>query len=400
MATHVAYRAVLIAVLALAITGGVISEYRASTVLSKKIARNRTHFWEVSFARIAAGIIFLAYAGLYFVNAWAPEVSPDGSGYHLELVARYLRAHGFEPVTTNMYAGLSEGVEMLFVPAFAIGKHSSAALVHFWFAGTLALLIFAYGVRLGKEKVGAVAALLVFLCPVVGIDGSSAYVDVASTAVAFAVFYWLEDLGSTARSALLIPIGLLGGYCYAAKYTAAVMLLYAIVFIAWRARSWKPLLVVTSCAAVMIVPWMVKDWVYLHDPIAPFGSSIFRNPNIFPILEEEWVRSMRATSSTARCRSSPRAPSAGFGRAGARARSRVSSRTPGAGTCSGPGAGRRAPFARGQRPDPSRLRKHEQRLGPVRPRGDPEVGNAGSGRRFLARSFGAGFSAHSCRLGI
>jgi len=293
MATHVGYRVVLIAVLAAVIPGGVISEYRARATVRNQIRRDRADLSPALFPRIAGGLIFAAYAVLYFVNAWAPEVSPDGSGYHLELVARYLRAHGFEAATTNMYAGLSEGVEMLFVPAFAIGKHSSAALVHFWFAAALALLIFAYGVRLGKERVGAVAALLVFLCPVVGIDGSSAYVDVATTAVAFAVFYWLEIWDQRRDPALLIPIGLLGGYCYAAKYTAAVMLLYAIVFIGWRARSLKPVLIVTACAAVMIVPWMVKDWVYLHDPIAPFGSSIFRNPNMFPILEEEWIRSMR-----------------------------------------------------------------------------------------------------------
>src|SRR5690349_655647 len=37
------------------------------------------------------------FAIVYLVNAWAPEASPDGAGYHLGLVARELRAHGFEP---------------------------------------------------------------------------------------------------------------------------------------------------------------------------------------------------------------------------------------------------------------------------------------------------------------
>ena len=42
----------------------------------------------------------------------------------------YLREHGFHTITGNMYASLSEGLEMLFLYAFAFGKHSSAAMVH------------------------------------------------------------------------------------------------------------------------------------------------------------------------------------------------------------------------------------------------------------------------------
>ena len=39
-------------------------------------------------------IVFGIYVVLYLSNAMAPEVSPDGAGYHLGLVARYLRPNG------------------------------------------------------------------------------------------------------------------------------------------------------------------------------------------------------------------------------------------------------------------------------------------------------------------
>ena len=73
---------------------------------------------------------FAVFGLLYITNAMAPEYSPDGSSYHLGLVARYLRQHRFSLVATNMYANLSQGVEMLFLFAFAFGKHSAAALLH------------------------------------------------------------------------------------------------------------------------------------------------------------------------------------------------------------------------------------------------------------------------------
>ena len=66
-------------------------------------------------------ILFAVFTGLYFIIAWAPETSADGSNYHLGLIARYLHAHGFVPITTNMYAGLGQGAEMLYALAFAFG---------------------------------------------------------------------------------------------------------------------------------------------------------------------------------------------------------------------------------------------------------------------------------------
>lgn len=76
-------------------------------------------------------MVFTVYLAAYFTNAMTPERSPDGTAYHLGLVARYLREHGFRRITTNMYANLSQGVEMLYLFAFAFGRHSAAALVHF-----------------------------------------------------------------------------------------------------------------------------------------------------------------------------------------------------------------------------------------------------------------------------
>ena len=78
-------------------------------------------------------LAFIPFLILYFFSSMAPEASYDGSRYHLALVGRYLREHGFHPITNNMYASLSQGVEMLYLWAFAFGRHSAAAMVHFAF---------------------------------------------------------------------------------------------------------------------------------------------------------------------------------------------------------------------------------------------------------------------------
>jgi hypothetical protein len=257
--------------------------------------------WSDNLPAIGYATIFVIFTALYFVNAWAPEASSDGSGYHLELVARYVRAHGFERVTTNMYAGLGQGAEMLYALAFAFGGHSSTALVHFSFAIALAALMLAYGFKMDKWWVGAGAALLVYLSPVVGRDATTAYIDVISAGIGFSIFYWLELWEESRNDRLLIAVGLLCGYAYATKYTGVVMLPYALVFVVWRKVAGrkhgeivKPLLLISACAAVMILPWMVKDWVFLRDPVAPFGASIFRTPYIHVSTISEWGEYLRS----------------------------------------------------------------------------------------------------------
>ncbi len=70
-----------------------------------------------------------------------------------------------------------------------------------------------------------------YASPVVGIDGTTAYTDVAVAAIVFSVFYWTQLWDENRDHRILIVIGLLAGYCYAAKYTAFVMIIYAIGFV-------------------------------------------------------------------------------------------------------------------------------------------------------------------------
>jgi hypothetical protein len=208
------------------------------------------------------------------------------------MVARELAVHGLVPVPT-IYGMLSQGVEMLFVPAFAIGRHSAAALVHFAFTIALAMAMLAYGRRLGKPWAGAAGALLTFASPVVGVAGSSAYVDVATAAIVFAVFYWTELWDEQRGLRLLIPVGLLAGYAYAAKYTAFPIAIYALGFVAWRAKRLRPVLLVAGCAGLMAAPWIARNWIWFQNPFAPFGNAVFRNPYVHVIFERDYGEFLR-----------------------------------------------------------------------------------------------------------
>ncbi|HVY93004.1 MAG TPA: hypothetical protein VHA14_09655, partial [Bryobacteraceae bacterium] len=290
LALHIAYAPVVIGIPGALVTVAIWSGTWRLPVDGAKIAPQP---WLTRAVRwlLFAAVVF--YTILYFFNAWAPEISPDGSTYHLPMIARYLRAHGFEAVPTDVYSTLSEGVELVFLPAFSIGGGSAAALVHFSFLVALGLMIRAYARRTGHLLAGEAAAVLVYVTPVVGFDGTSAYIDAAVAAIVFSVFYWTEIWDTDRRYAVLACIGAMSGYCYAAKYTAAVVAVYAAVFVLWRARAWRPVALLTACAALMAVPWMLKDWIYVRNPIAPFANHYFRNPYIHVEFERYWTEFLR-----------------------------------------------------------------------------------------------------------
>src|ERR1039457_6637404 len=226
-------------------------------------------------------LIFSACFIYYFFNALAPEVSPYGAGSHLGNVVRMWHHHGFVWDYPSMYAYLSQGTEMLFLVAFAFGRHSAAALVHFTYLCTLPLLMVCWGRRFGYPKAALFAAIVIFASPVIAKDGVSAYNDLAVVTLIFAVFYLLQVWDESKSSNLLIVIGLLSGAAYGAKYPAFLTLPFAFAWVCFSCRrfpSRRDLLCLIVPALVMVAPWTLRNWSWIGHPFAPFFNSWFPNP--------------------------------------------------------------------------------------------------------------------------
>jgi hypothetical protein len=208
-----------------------------------------------------SAIPFGIYTIFYLTHALAPEHSPDGMSYHLGLVARYCREHGFVWFPTNMYAFLSQGTEMLFLFAYSMGRHSAAALIHFTFLLALPILL-----ATTAGRIGWLAGLTVFLLPVVGIDGISAYNDVALTVTLFATWQASTKWRETQDKGWIAVAALLAGFAMAIKFTGVI----AILFLPPTLRIWP--------AVISILPWLIKSYLWSGNPLAPFYNNLFPNP--------------------------------------------------------------------------------------------------------------------------
>jgi hypothetical protein len=249
------------------------------------------------FFRWAFGAAWVVYGVIYFRYALAPEVSPDGTAYHLGLVNLWHHARRLYWLP-DMYAALPDGMEMLYLFAFSIGRHSAAALVHFSFLMVLPLLMVLYGIRFGISRGAApCAAILVFVTPLVGWDGSVAYNDVALAAVVFASVYLLQIWRSEKNTRYLVASSLLAGFAFAIKYTGGFLLLFVMATVIWELRrvsfrrQAQTLFITAAMMAVTPLPYLVRNSVWYGNPVAPFANSIFRNPNFHVSFEQDYVRS-------------------------------------------------------------------------------------------------------------
>ncbi len=244
--------------------------------------------------RLAFWIPLVVFGCLYVITAMAPETSADGAVYHLGLIARYYDHRGFQPMPNSMYGGLPEGIEMLFWIAFALGRHSAAAMAHLLFLLAMPFGMLAFARRIGQPKAGVVGAILFCLAPIAGKDATVAYVDTGTAVVVFGTVFCLWLWRNTELRAALIPAGLLAGYCYACKITTAMAIPFAILYVLvgeWRRgagwlRAFRSAAFAGLLAGAVAVPWMVKSLILFHNPFFPLMNHWFPNPFLYPMTED------------------------------------------------------------------------------------------------------------------
>ena len=243
------------------------------------------------------------YGALYLVHTLAPETRTDAMGYHLGLVRRYYRSHGFVPLTTNIYAQISQGAEMLYLYAYSIGRESAAKIVHFSFLVATSGAILCLGRRLSTGIAGVFAAVVFFTCPVVIPDATSAYNDCALAFALVSVFYILLLWWEHRDDQWLAVLGIVIGFAFAVKYTGVVAVAAAAVAacsILLRTKSpvsaLRGLGLSGLAAAAIGMPWLLKSAVIIGNPLAPFFNRWFPNPYFSVEWESAYTFAMRSYS--------------------------------------------------------------------------------------------------------
>jgi 4-amino-4-deoxy-L-arabinose transferase-like glycosyltransferase len=245
------------------------------------------------YATVLLGAIFAAYGLLYFFHALAPEIQPDAYTYHLGLVREYDRLGRF-PHRIGFYEMLPQGLEMLFLFAFAFGRHSAAKLVHLAFLAATVPAILQLGRRLGVSDTLSLSAAALYLCaPVVGASGTAAYNDAALAFFVVVTAYLLAVWRDVRDWRCLTLAGVSAGFCYAVKLTGLVVLPAVLVFAAAHTRRIRQALP-AAMGFLAIAPWMARDVLLTGNPLAPLCNNLFPNAWFHAFLDRVLGAEMRS----------------------------------------------------------------------------------------------------------
>jgi hypothetical protein len=187
---------------------------------------------------------------------------------------------------------------MLFVPAFAIGAHSAAKLVHFSFLIATVSLLRHIARELGiVDTKACCGAALFFLSPVVAVTATSAYTDLALVCCVCTILYLLIRWNRERATTLLVLAGLNAGFCYSIKPTFGWVGIVALGFVVSTGRKGSKRADMGTFllpAAIGILPWMIRAAMLTGDPVAPFLSVWFPNSATTPAIETGLLHSYSA----------------------------------------------------------------------------------------------------------
>jgi hypothetical protein len=226
----------------------------------------------------------------------------DTYQYHWAVPVLLLRVHAWQGFPGWAHANLPFDTEMLNTIALSLRAPTAASFVQDTFGLLFALLVFALLRRHFGRSVAWMAVAALATVPLLLAYASQSYVETALMFYGFAsltlLLFWLEHGPSSGRTSIeaLALAGVMLGFAIDVKYTAVeylpgILLLLAggSVVILRRARRASPrsaallpaiagVLVFGLSLALVYMPWLLKDWIYLGNPVYPALANIFGAP--------------------------------------------------------------------------------------------------------------------------
>jgi 4-amino-4-deoxy-L-arabinose transferase-like glycosyltransferase len=222
----------------------------------------------------------IAAALLNLLSAMTPPFEYDELEYHLGAPAEYIKAGRIIALPHNFYSNLPQLTETLYLLALKMSSGVAAKLLHWSFGLFGAVAVYAISARLWQKQIGLTAAALFYCVPLMQDLSETARIDLATMFFAMLAFgallYWQQD---SRDNRYLWLSAITAGCAVATKWTAVpVVLLPAVVFVAVMTRSFRLSFVFCLLSSIFVVPWLIKNWLFLGNPVYPLLSNVFHSP--------------------------------------------------------------------------------------------------------------------------
>lgn len=232
---------------------------------------------ELGPAHYLAGATLAVFAAFLLLHASMPPLAWDDLMYHLEVPDEFLEHGRLLVPADNLHVAFTGTLHMLYAVGLAFGAPTVPALVSALAALLLAAGVYAFVRRLDGPFAAACTSAAIWGFPAVFFVAKTARLDTTLALLVFLGHYALYLSHRERRTDCFYLAAALLGVAVSVKYHGGAYLLALSPFVLWvglrRLDTDARMRVLTGFGAatlVVVLPWLVKNWVLLGSPVYPF----------------------------------------------------------------------------------------------------------------------------------
>jgi 4-amino-4-deoxy-L-arabinose transferase-like glycosyltransferase len=247
------------------------------------------------------GLVIAPFVVLMILGSMLPSIDFDALEYHLQGPKEYFQAGRIAFLPHNVYTNMPFGVEMLHLLGMEVlndwwwGALVGQLLIAL-FAPATAILIAGVAARAGSTRAGWMAVVVYLTTPWVYRLAAIAYVEGPLFFYHAAMIWAVVRGGGDGTTPARRPWGLLGllagcamGCKYPALISAAIPFGILAVLDSWRGRSVVPVEHYLLGWAVVMGPWLGKNFIDTGNPVYPLANSVFHGRYWDQARETQWT---------------------------------------------------------------------------------------------------------------
>jgi hypothetical protein len=239
--------------------------------------------WQLALAALIGATVVLVV-----VAAGAPVSAFDSLHYHASAPARYAESHELLEFEWGWSSYQPFTVEMLVTDGILLRDTIQGAFAPLLLAlGALAATI-GMGARVGGRGLGLLAGAIFFVQPLMAFEASGTLIESGLAFVTALAAWNLAVYARTGDRAAIALAGLFAGAAAGMKYVGLFVLLsagVALLLVARRRLGVVPLALFAAPAALVALPWYLKNLAQTGNPLYPF---VFGGVNEYA---ERWIDS-------------------------------------------------------------------------------------------------------------
>lgn len=212
-------------------------------------------------------------------GALSPEIFYDSLVYHLAVPNYYKLHHRILNMPYVFYSNLPLVHGMLFTAGIMMKNEFTAKLINYSAGVLTCAVLFSIAVRYFNYKIGLWACLIYYTIMHVMTSSWSCGTEMMLTFFGMLSLYCIMNYTAEEKNWLILS-AVFAGLSMSVKYTGlfvAIGVLAAYMHLEKNlsSKTIKNIIVWGAISSAVVMPWLVKNYIYKNNPVYPFMSDIF-----------------------------------------------------------------------------------------------------------------------------